>query len=184
MTVRIWAVILLPVAVWAQDVSLDLFSALLPKATEHVEVNLGPAAFQLAAGLLSNKEEDEAKLKELFSGVKGIYVRSLTFAKPGEYSRSDIDKIRAQLKGWSQIVNVHEADEDTGIYVKTDGHKIQGMVILAAEPTELTLVNIVGMIRLDQIKELSGKFGIPDLGGAGQKADSKTCRANGTCKEE
>src|SRR5215469_11371550 len=119
MTVKIWAAILLPVFGWAQDVPLDLFSSLLPKATEHVEVNLGSGLLQLAAGLLSNKEEDQAKVKELIAGLKGIYVRSLTFAKPGEYSRSDIDKIRAQLKGWNQIVNVHEAQEDTGIYVKT-----------------------------------------------------------------
>ena len=47
------------------------------------------------------------------------------------------------------------------------------MVILAAEPTELTLVNIVGSIRLDQIAELSRKFGIPDLGDAGHKAGQK-----------
>ena len=173
MTTKIWAAILLPVFAWAQDVPLDLFSSLIPKATEHVEVDLDGSLLQLAAGLLSNKEEDEAKIKELISGLKGIYVRSLTFAKPGEYSPADIDKIRAQLKGWNQIVNVHEAEGDTGIYVKTDGQKIQGVVILSAQPTELTLVDIVGTIRLDQIKELSGRFGIPDLGDAGQKAGQK-----------
>src|SRR6516162_1874563 len=167
MTGKFCAALLLPTLVWAQDVPLDLFSALLPKATEHVEVNLGSGLLQLAAGLLSNKEGDEAKVKELISGLKGIYVRSLTFAKPGEYSRADVEKIQAQLKGWSQIVNAHGSDGDTGIYVKTDGQRIQGVVILAAEPTELTLVNIVGTVRLDQIKDLSGKFGIPDIGDAG-----------------
>lgn len=173
MTVKVLAALLLPALAWAQDVPLDLFSALLPKATEHVEVTLDSGLLQLAAGLLSSKEGDQAKAKELISGLKGIYVRSLTFSKPGEYSRADVQKIQAQLKGWNQIVNVHEANEDTGIYIKTDGQRIQGVVILAAEPTELTLVNIVGSIRLDQLKDLSGKFGIPDIGDAGQKADQK-----------
>jgi len=173
MNSKIWAVLLIPAAVWAQDVPLDLFSSLLPKATAHAEVNLDVGLLQFAAGFLSGKDPDEAKVKALVAGLKGIYVRTLTFAKPGEYSRADVEKIRAQLKGWSPIVSVHEAEEDTGIYIKTDGQKIQGLVILSAEPTELTLVNIVGSISLDQLKDLSGKFGIPEIGDVGQKGGPK-----------
>jgi hypothetical protein len=159
--------------VWAQDVPLDLFSSLLPKATGHVEVTLGNGLLQLAAGFLSGKDPDDAKVKNLLAGLKGIYVRSLTFAKAGEYSGADIERIRGQLKGWNQVVNVHEAGEDTGIYIKTDGQRIQGIVIFSAEPTELTLVNIVGAVRLEDLKELSGRFGIPDLGEVEQKATPK-----------
>jgi hypothetical protein len=179
MTVKIWAALLVPAAGWAQDVPLDLFSSLLPKATEHVEVTLDSSLVQLAASFLTNdnhgtsKAIEDAKAKQLLSGLKGIYVRSLTFAKPGEYSRADVEKIQTQLKGWNPIVSVHEAGEDTGIYIKTDGQKIQGIVILSAEPTELTLVNIVGTIQLEDLKNLSGKFGIPDLGDVGEKAGQK-----------
>jgi hypothetical protein len=173
MTNRLWTVLLIPAAVWAQDVPLDLFSSLLPKAAGHVEVTLDGSLLQLAAGFLSGKDADEAKVKTLLAGLKGIYVRSLTFAKAGEYSRADIEKIRAQLKGWNQVVNVHEAEEDTGIYIKTDGQRIQGLVIFSAEPTELTLINIVGTVRLEDLRDLSGRFGIPDLGDVGQKAGQK-----------
>jgi len=167
------AAILLAAAARSQDVPLDLFAGLMPKATGHVEVTLDASLLQMAARFMSGKDPDEAKAKSLIAGLKGIYVRSLSFAKPGEYSRADVEKIRAQLKGWSPIVSVHEADEDTGIYLKTDGEKIQGLVILSAEPTELTLVNIVGSIKPEELKELGGKFGIPDVGDLADKAGQK-----------
>jgi Domain of unknown function (DUF4252) len=157
----------------AQDVPLNLFSSLQSKATEHVEVTLDSGLLQLAAGFLSGKDPEDAKVKGILSGLKGIYVRTLTFAKEGDYSLSDIEKLRAQLKGWNEIVSVREAKENTGIFVKSDGQKIQGLVILSAEPTELTLVNIVGSIQPDQLKDLSGKFGIPDIGNVADKAGKK-----------
>ncbi|HLH42763.1 MAG TPA: DUF4252 domain-containing protein [Bryobacteraceae bacterium] len=122
---------------------------------------------------MSGADPDDAKLKTLVAGLKGIYIRSYTFAKAGQYSISDVDRVRAQIKGWNKVVSVREAGEDTGIYLKTEGGKILGLVVLSAEPMELTLIDIVGSIQPDQIKELSGKFGIPDLGGIGKKAGEK-----------
>jgi hypothetical protein len=34
---------------------------------------------------------------------------------------------------------------------------------LSVEPREITLVNIVGTIDLEQLRALQGKFGVPDL---------------------
>jgi Domain of unknown function (DUF4252) len=157
----------------AQDIPLDLFSSLAPKATEHVDLNIDSNLLQLAAQFMNANDPQQAKIKDLVAGLKGIYVRSYTFAKPGEYSMADVEKARAQLKGWNEVVSVHEANENTGIYVKTDGQKILGLVVLAAEPTELTLVNISGAFWPDLLKDLSGKFGIPDLGALGEKGEKE-----------
>ena len=35
--------------------------------------------------------------------------------------------------------------------------------MLSASPREVTLVNIVGTIDLEQLRSLQGKFGVPDL---------------------
>jgi hypothetical protein len=156
-----------------QDISLDVFDPLAAKAREHFEFNLPRMLLQTAAGVLSGKSPDEARLKSLLAGLEGIYIRSYTFAKAGEYSLADVDRVRSQLKGWSKVLSVHEAGEDTGIYLRTEGEKILGLVVVSAEPTELTLINIVGSIRPDQLKDLSGKFDIPDLGDLGQKAGAK-----------
>ena len=38
-----------------------------------------------------------------------------------------------------------------------------GLAIIAAEPKELVIVNIVGPIDLEKLSQLEGIFGIPDL---------------------
>src|SRR5262245_50772292 len=144
---KLWlAALLLPAMLPAQDVPLDFFTALAPKAAEKVEVSLNSSLLQMAAKLLGDGDADEVKLKSLLAGLKGIYVRSLKFKNPGEYAQADVDRIRGQLRSWNEIVNVHNAKENTGVYLKTDGQKIQGLVVVAAEPLELTVVNIEGEI--------------------------------------
>src|SRR5215469_1180683 len=91
-----------------QDISLDVFEPLAAKATEHVEITLDSNMLQWAASLMSGTDPDQAKAKKLVAGLKGIYIRSYTFAKSGEYSLADVDRVRSQLKGWSKIVSVHE----------------------------------------------------------------------------
>jgi hypothetical protein len=171
---RGWIVALaLPAMLGAQDISLSLFTSLASKATEKVEVTLDGALLQMASMFMDDKDPEESKVKVIVGGLKGIYVRSFKFAKAGEFTDADLQAIRAQLKGWSQIVNVQQAEQNTGVYLKTDGKKIQGMVVLAAEPKELTVVNIMGSINLEQMRDLSGHLGIPEVGGAGQKPAEK-----------
>ena len=42
--------------------------------------------------------------------------------------------------------------------------KAQGLAIIASEPREFTIVNIVGNIDLEHLHDLEGNFGVPDLG--------------------
>jgi len=51
--------------------------------------------------------------------------------------------------------------ENVEIYTDMRGEAIAGLVIISAEPRELTVVNIVGPIDLDRLADLEGKFGIP-----------------------
>ena len=96
---RIWCVaLLLPAMAAAQDIPLDLFASLAPKGTETVEVSLGGTMLQLASRFLSGNDPEEAKVKGLLGGLKGIYVRSYTFKKPGEYSMSDVDRVLARTQ--------------------------------------------------------------------------------------
>src|SRR5580698_382606 len=95
-----WVAFTLPAVAAAQDIPLNLFSSLAAKGAEVVEVNLDLGMLQMAARFLSGKDPDEAKVKDLIAGLKGIYVRNFTFKQPGQYSPSDLDQVRAQLKGW------------------------------------------------------------------------------------
>jgi hypothetical protein len=154
---------------FAQDVHKQIdWSKLAPKASENVEVNLDGNLLSMAAKFLSGKDPEEAEVKKLIGDIKGIYVRSLKFDKEGEYSLSDVEAIRAQLQGpsWSKIVDVRSSKkggDNAGVYMKTDGNQILGIVVIAAEPKELTIVNVVGAIDPEKLRELGGRFGIPKI---------------------
>jgi hypothetical protein len=152
----------------AQDVKLPAgIDKLAGKASEVVDVSLDGAMLRLAGRFLSNHDPDEAKVKNIVNGLKGIYVKSFEFEKEGEYAPSDLEEIRRQLRapGWSRMVGVisKKGGENTEIYMKLDDDHVGGLVILAAEPKELTVVNIVGNISLDDLSSLGGHFGIPDV---------------------
>jgi hypothetical protein len=79
---------------------------------------------------------------------------------------ADIDSVRKQLKapGWSALVQVHRRDnEDVDVYVCLEDDKVKGLAVIASEPREFTIVNIVGSIDLDKISQLEGEFGIPSM---------------------
>ena len=153
-----------------QNPRLDIknLEALAKKASEVVDVNLDAPLLKLASKFMT--DEDDREGLEVIKDLKGVYVKSFTFDKPGDYSPADVEAIRSQLQApaWSRIVSAqskHEG-ENTEIYLMTgaDGGKVLGMAIIDVEPTELTVVNIVGPIDIDKLSQLEGKMGIPRLG--------------------
>lgn len=163
-------------AVSAQDIikQLDL-KALTAKASETVEVNLDGNLLTLAARFLDDKNADEAKAKSILKDLKGIYVRSFTFDKGEGYTAADVEAVRSQASGkdWQKIVDVRKTGENVGVYLKTTGDKVDGVVVLSAEKREFTVVQIVGSIDPAQLRELSGKFGIPKIPVPGVKPNRK-----------
>lgn len=147
-----------------QTSSLDYLTA---KASETVDVNIDEHLIQLTAKFFSSTNPDEKKIKELVSGLKGIYVKVFEFEHEGEYSAADVESIRSQLRGpaWSKILNVNSKKEGSvEVYLMTVGDQIGGLAVLAADPKELTIVNIIGPVDLGKLSELEGQFGVPDLG--------------------
>lgn len=144
--------------------SLDRLAA---KASEVVDVTMDANLLQLASRFLSDKDADDAKVKKVIAGLKGIYVRSFQFENAGEYQDSDVEPIRAQLHApaWSRIVGVRstKSGDNSEVYLKTENSKIGGLAILVTEPKQLTIVSIEGTIDPDQLNELGGHFGIPKV---------------------
>ncbi|MBK9314287.1 MAG: DUF4252 domain-containing protein [Acidobacteria bacterium] len=168
----VWMIILMvfsTAVAQAQDARIEIshLNRLADKASEIVEVELDEKLLQLAAKFLNTKNPQEARVKELVTGLKGVYVRVFEFDKPGEYLSSDIDSIRSQLRspGWSKIVGVRsrKENENVDVHIKMVGDAVAGLAIIAAQPQELTFINIVGMVDLEKLRDLEGQFGIPKL---------------------
>jgi Domain of unknown function (DUF4252) len=164
---------ILPLA--AQEIKIPPgLDKLAAKASEVVDVSLDGALLQLASRFLSEKDPDEANVKRLVGGLKGIYVKSYEFDARDQYKDSDVDELRAQLRapGWSRIVSARSkrAGDNSEIFLKTDGGQITGLTIIVTDPKELTIVNIVGNIRPEDIRDLGGHMGIPKIDiGPGRK---------------
>ena len=148
----------------AQRLNLD-FPGLADKAEEVVDVTLDATMLRLAAKFLSGHDADERAVRDMINGLQGIYVRSYEFAKAGEYDRSLIDRVKSQLgPTWKPLVTVRsKTKENVNIMADMRGDKVTGLVIIAAEPREFTIVSIEGPIDIDRLADLSGQFGIPEI---------------------
>jgi hypothetical protein len=146
-----------------QTSSLDHLAA---KASETVDVNIDESLMQLTSKVFNSKEPDEARVKQLVAGLKGIYVKMFEFEKEGEFVAADLESIRVQLRtpGWSKIVNAQSRKEGSvDVYLMTSGSQILGLAVLASGPKQIAVVNILGNIDLEKLSQLEGQFGVPDL---------------------
>jgi hypothetical protein len=145
---------------------LPAFEGLAQKATQSVTITLDEKLLKLAAGFLGD-DPDEAAAKDVVRGLKGIYVRSYTFDSAFDYPVEDVDAVRKQLAapGWQSVVTVRNTKERTqvDIYVSVEEGATNGLAIIASEPREFTVVNIVGNIDLAKLHRLEGKFGVPHV---------------------
>jgi len=136
------------------------------RAEETTDVSLDKSMLNFASKFLSSREQDQ-QARRIIASLEGIYVRSYEFNKPGAYTAAEIAALRQQFQGpgWSHIVSVRGkgSDGDTDIFMHLGDGQIKGMLIIAAEPQELTFVNILGPIKPEDLKELSGQFGIPQI---------------------
>jgi hypothetical protein len=143
------------------------FASLTKKANESVNVTLDANLLGIAARFLSSDDPEQAAAKKLVGSLTGVYVRHFTFDADYAYPKGDIDGVRRQLSapGWSRIVEARSNKENTNVdvFVLINGGKAQGLAIIASEPREFTIVNIVGTIDLEQLHDLEGNFSIPKL---------------------
>ncbi|MFN2513960.1 MAG: DUF4252 domain-containing protein [Pyrinomonadaceae bacterium] len=153
----------------AQNAKIELgqLDHLGSKASETVDVNIDERLMQITGKFLSGKDPDEVKIKQLVNGLKGIYVKSFEFERDGDYSQADIESIRSQLRNpaWSKILNVSSKKEGSiEVYLLTNASQVGGLVVLATDLKELTIVNIIGPVDLEKLSQLEGQFGVPELG--------------------
>jgi hypothetical protein len=156
----------LAATLWAQQFKFNL-DHLASKASDSVDLSLNSSMLQFAGKFFDGKDPDEAKVKKLIGGIEGIYIKSFEFKNEGAYLPADLERVRSQLKApeWSRIVGVKSSGESENIevWVRNENGKVSGVAILASEPRQLTVVNLVGNIALDSLADLGGHFGIPKM---------------------
>jgi hypothetical protein len=161
-----------PLAAQKFPIELD-WSKLAAKAVEKSEITLDESMLGLASQFMNlagdqakGKEKEMEQAKLVLKGLKAIHVRNYEFAKEGDYSPSDVEAIQKAIEtsGWKKIVSsVERNGETSGVYLNTDGTAIKGLIVLAAERKELSVVQIIGEINPNQLASLGGVMGIPKM---------------------
>ena len=169
-SLRIVFALMAPTLAWASPnprLVLPEFSALAQKATESVAITLDATLLAMAGRFLNGNDSQDAATKEILKGLQGIYIRSYTFDKDAAYQQSDIDAVRSQLSapGWSRLVQTRsrKSQANVDIYIMVVNNQAAGLALIASEPRQFTIVNIVGAIDLDKLHKLEGQFGVPKL---------------------
>ena len=158
--------IALAATLWAQQFHFNL-DHLSSKSSNSFDVSLNTNVLHFAAKFLDGKDPDEAKVKRLIVDIQGIYIQSFEFKKDGAYAPADLEKVRNQLKApdWSRIVGIKSGGESENIevWVRNEKGKVTGVAILASEPRQLTVANLVGNVDLESLSDLGGHFGLPKM---------------------
>jgi hypothetical protein len=185
MKMRVAAVLILALAVMtgvarAQD-RLPEASAiekdLAARASDVTEVTLSKQMLSFAAQFMDKDDKDDVETKKLIEGLDGIYVREYTFDKEGEVTPEIIEKLRAHYATgeWTPMVHEHETKthETSDVMMKMVNGEPRGIFVLTAEPKEVTIVLILGPIRMEDLGKLHGISGLGSLG-----AVSKSVKTN------
>ncbi len=151
----------------AQELDLSFLKDAESKASEATNITLGKEQLQLIRGLSGGLTtgQNSADLAALAEKIELVQVKVLEFDKPGMFPLAEMDKLRLQVKGADMLplISVKEREGFTEVLMRKGPKGNRGFVILAVEPRELTVVNIVGDLDLASLGKLSGKLGIPNV---------------------
>ena len=129
-------------------------------AEPNVEVNVKGALLNMIAEASRYEDPD---LSKMLHRLKAIQVRAY------ELDDADFGGASIRLKdfgkslvrdGWETIVRARQDGEHVEMYLRTNGDRISGMIVLALDQSdrEAVLVNIVGEIDPSEIGRIGRKF--------------------------
>jgi hypothetical protein len=140
------------------------FSHLQAKAVESVDITVGPFMLWLATKFAPERAEDGTEVKKVLEGIDAVYIRSYQFDTDNAYSSADIETVRKQLRQeqWKPLVEMRSKKaENVDIFVSIENDQPTGFAIVASEPREFTIINIVGTIDPEHIGRLQASLGLP-----------------------
>ena len=175
------AVLLVPhgaQAMGGQKVSLGFFSPQVKDelfagadkfshgAKSSTEVNLDRKMLAMAAKFAGSDSDDKDNKDDakLVNKLEFVIVRSYEYEKPGGYNMADVEEFQRRLEsgGWSHLVKTRSSTDSADVCVKTDDNgAFSELVVISAEPTELTFVHLKGHMSMDELTRAGAKYGVP-----------------------
>jgi Domain of unknown function (DUF4252) len=121
-------------------------------ATDVTEINLDPKMMGMVHGGGDG---------ELAHKMKFMVIHTYTYDKPGMYKPEDVEAYRKKLEDGTWSCSVHTKDKSgtTDICSRNSSGDGSEMVILTAEPKELTFIHMSGNMSLSELSKMGGGMG-------------------------
>jgi Domain of unknown function (DUF4252) len=119
-------------------------------ASEVSEINLDPSTMGMVGGGHGRDSDMARKLNFMV-------IHSYKYDKPGMYNMDDVEAFRKKLTdgSWSCPIHTRSKTESTDICSRTGAdHETNEMVILSAEPRELTFIHMSGKMSLNELSTM------------------------------
>ncbi len=160
----------LPAAGWAQKpesqpgyVPIEELG-LFPRDKLEVEINIGPPLLRMIA---AGTRKDDPGFSAVMDGLKSIQVQ--VFPVKGVDTgavKTRIDRAVHWLEGhgWQSTVRVRDQGQETYVYLKQTGERIDGLTLLSLDPKdEAVVINIVGRIDPAELGRLGQSLHVSQL---------------------
>jgi Domain of unknown function (DUF4252) len=159
------ALMLFATAASAQQIDLKSLDKFFDKAKSKTEINMDESMVKAAAGFLDDKKAEEGLAKKTTEGLKGFFLRSYEFDQPGIFKLDDLKPLLDQLKSpaWTSFLRSKEDNEQTEIWMHRTNGVADGMLLIAAESDEITVINAVGVTRLEDLSKLGDLGKLPQV---------------------
>ena len=148
--------ILLATAASAQQLDLKVLDKLAEKAKSKTEINMDESMLKSASASLDEKKPAEGIAKKAVGKAKGFFLRSLEFDDKNSFKMDDLKPLFDQLKppNWKLVLRNKEDGEVTEIWMHVTNGETDGMVLITAEPGEITLIHGIGLTDMNELSAL------------------------------
>ena len=150
------AVMLIAASASAQQLDLKLLDQYADKAKSKTEINMDESMLKAASTSLNDKKKDEKIARQSVEGLKGFFLRVYEFENTFELKPEELKPLFDQLKepNWKPVLRNKENKEQTEIWMHYTNGMADGMVLVSAEPHELTVIYGMGVTNLKDLTAL------------------------------
>jgi Domain of unknown function (DUF4252) len=117
--------------------------------------------------LASKLDPDNEDLRRVIAGINGVAVHSYHYSRPWIYDNEALISVKEEYSaaGWKHVMNSHEKEAATDIWLRWENNAISNVAILVAKSNEVDFIAVSGSVSPMDLSHLGGHFGIPKIEG-------------------
>jgi hypothetical protein len=149
----------------AEDAGIEMqFDELEEKADQVVKVNLWGKSLEQGKKLLGLRKSVTSPVGRFLGSLKGVYRRTYRFGNT-KTEQEDVEPIYQQLAddGWVPLIETEDRSSEgsVSVYSYYENEEVAGLTLVSTDPSEVTVVRIMGAVDLDMLSEIGKGLGLP-----------------------